>query len=187
MYGSTTDAISVAYHAHASELHRFATAKVRDSATAEDIVHEAFLRLAIESKAGRFPANPRAWLYRVAFNAIVSRGRRAAVAARHATTQQIRIAVDDTPETRYLEIERGLRIGSAMRMASPQGRSGLVMAAEGYSGREIAIALGRNETATRTLMHRARKVIRQRLADDDDRAAQGVTDRTRESARGRAA
>jgi DNA-directed RNA polymerase specialized sigma24 family protein len=39
------------------------------------------------------------------------------------------------------------------------------MAAHGFSGREIATSLGRTETATRTLMFRAREQMRGFLAD----------------------
>jgi RNA polymerase sigma-70 factor (ECF subfamily) len=180
MYGSTTDAISAAYTSHAAELHRFTAAKVRDAATAEDIVHEAFLRLAIESNAGRFPDHPRAWLYRVAWNVIVSRGRRATIAARHAARDRLEAVVAETPECRYLAMESRLQIESALMEASPRARRGLVMAAEGYSGREIALALGRKEPATRALIHRARKAVRRRLEDDDPEF--GAAGRTRGSA-----
>jgi DNA-directed RNA polymerase specialized sigma24 family protein len=43
------------------------------------------------------------------------------------------------------------------------------MAAQGFSGREIAEALGRTETSTRTLMFRARERLRSFLV------AEGVT------------
>lgn len=167
MYGSMADAITAAYEAHAGELHRFATAKVRDPEAAEDIVHEAYLRLAIECKAGRLPDNARAWLYRVAGNEIISRGRRATTAARHASTQLPPQTDDESPESRYLSVESATRLNSALRLASPRGRRGLVLAAEGYSGREIARDLGRSEVATRALLHRARRAVRRHLAADD--------------------
>jgi RNA polymerase sigma-70 factor (ECF subfamily) len=172
MYEPATDVVSTVYEAHVAELQRFATAKVRDPAAAEDIVHDAFLRLAIESRAGRFPENPRAWLYRVAFNLIVSQSRRAATAARHGA-QELDRMVDESPESTYLTLESAIHLHAAMATVSQPGRRGLMMAAVGYSGREIATALGRNEPAARALLHRARKVIRHHLISADPLAVDG--------------
>ena len=73
-----------AFEAFGSELLRFATRRLRDADRAEDIVQEAFLRLATESRAGRDPNNPRGWLYRVVLNLIISDARHAAIARREA-------------------------------------------------------------------------------------------------------
>ena len=58
------------------------SAMTRDPAVADDLVSEAFIRLATEIRAGRTPDDPPAWLYRVGANLVVSRARRAAVATR---------------------------------------------------------------------------------------------------------
>jgi DNA-directed RNA polymerase specialized sigma24 family protein len=39
-------------------------------------------------------------------------------------------------------------------------RAALLMAAQGFTGREIATVLGRSEVATRTMMFRARQKLR---------------------------
>ena len=166
MYGSTTDSLRAAYEAHAGELQRFAAARVRNPEAAEDVVHEAYLRLAIEHRAGRYPDNPRAWLYRVTANEIVSRARRAATAAKHLADQPDGFIDEESPERRYLSRETAIRLGSALRLANPRGRLGLVLAAEGYTGREIAQRLGGTELATRALLCRARKNIRRELGDE---------------------
>lgn len=54
-----------------------------------------------------------------------------------------------------------------MDAAGPDARTGLILAAQGYSGREIAEVLGRSEAATRTLMCRARRDIRRELTNQD--------------------
>ncbi|HMJ81385.1 MAG TPA: sigma factor-like helix-turn-helix DNA-binding protein, partial [Candidatus Dormibacteraeota bacterium] len=43
-------------------------------------------------------------------------------------------------------------------------RLALLLAAQGQSGREIAAALGRTESATRTILCRARRRLRDELA-----------------------
>ncbi|HXS71905.1 MAG TPA: sigma factor-like helix-turn-helix DNA-binding protein, partial [Patescibacteria group bacterium] len=49
---------------------------------------------------------------------------------------------------------------AALTILPDDQRSALVMAAQGFSGREIADALGRTETSTRTMMFRARERLR---------------------------
>lgn len=160
-----------AYEAHAAELRGFARARMRDSSAAEDIVQELFLRLSLETQVRQYPRRPRAWLYRVAINLIVSRHRRAAVANRQADRERFDMAILDSPETSFLATERWRSLNLALDAARPDGRQGLMMAAEGYSGREIALALGRSEAATRTLLCRARKVVRRELANNEPAVA----------------
>ena len=45
----------------------------------------------------------------------------------------------------------------------PVARTALLLAAEGFSGAEIAAAIGRSESATRTLLCRTRLRVRGRL------------------------
>jgi len=154
------------YESFAPELTRYATARVRDSATAEDLVHEAFARLAIETRAWRTPINVQAWLRRVVLNLVISRARHAEVARRHSDRLTLR-AVVDSPEVAFLTAERQRVLGEALDSVSSEGRTSVVLASQGYSGREIAALLGRSEGATRTLMCRTRREIRLALTSRD--------------------
>jgi RNA polymerase sigma-70 factor (ECF subfamily) len=156
-----------AYEAHAPGLRRYVAARLRDPAAADDIVQESFLRLALESRKRCYPCQPRAWLYRVAFNLIVSGARRAATARRKATEDESGLEVFDSPESQFLTSERRHTLRTAMDAAGPAGRTGLILAAEGFSGREIAEVLGRSEGATRTLLCRARRDVRRKLTAMD--------------------
>src|SRR5215211_4492638 len=69
-------AAASAFEAYSGELFSFLRRGTRDQAAAEDLLQDAFLRLAQEIAAGRSPDNVRAWLYRVAANLIISRARR---------------------------------------------------------------------------------------------------------------
>ncbi len=73
---AVTMAVSAAYDAHGEALRGYLARLTRDAANAEDLVHETFIRLLVESTAGRQPANARAWLYRVGINLATSRARR---------------------------------------------------------------------------------------------------------------
>jgi RNA polymerase sigma factor (sigma-70 family) len=169
--GGRTAATSVApddtliartYADHAAALTRYARSFVRDDAAAEDLVHEAFLRLAREVRETRTPDNPAAWLFRVTANLATSRARRAAVAARFADSLD-RPEADLDPEEAALDGERYEALREALEDLAPHDRTALLMAAHGYRGPEIAARLGRTQLATRTLLCRARGRVRARL------------------------
>jgi RNA polymerase sigma-70 factor (ECF subfamily) len=159
--------VTAAYEAFAAELHRYVTARTRDAGTAEDVVHEAFVRLSVESRAGRTPTNPKAWLYRVVHNLIVSRSRRADVARRHASQLEFDDLLAESPEVLALSSERHSAVAAALQVIGAAARASLILAAQGYTGREIAERLGRSEGATRTIMCRARKVVRHELLNGE--------------------
>lgn len=151
------------YERSAPGLRRFAMARTRDQSLAEDVVQEAFMRLVAEERAGRTPANREAWLHRVTLNLIISGSRRAVVARRRSLPVSIDDVTSQSPEDIVLEAERDHAIDATLLAASPAVRRSLVLAAHGYSGREIARSIGRSECATRALMCRARRDLRREL------------------------
>ena len=158
----TSELVTTSYDRHQRELFTFALRACHDRANAEDFVQEAFTRLIVEVEAERTPHNIRAWLYRVVANLVVSRGRRTSVAQRQlgalATAE-----TDDGPEPVYLDHERHADIDAALGELDADARTALLMAASGFSGMEIAEAIGRSGSATRTLMCRTRLQLRHRL------------------------
>jgi RNA polymerase sigma-70 factor (ECF subfamily) len=165
---SSATAVTVAaiYDTLHVELFGFSLRSTRDAAAAEDLLHEAFVRLIVEIDAGRTPDQPRAWLYRVVANLAVSRGRRASVAQRHAHALAER-GTQDGPEPHVLDDERRADLESVLAALQPDARTALLMAAQGFDGAAIATAIGRTELATRSLMCRARIQLRQLLAASD--------------------
>lgn len=159
----TSLAVTEAYEAYAVDLRWFVTARTRDTGTAEDIVQEAFLRLEVEFQARRLPRSPKAWLYRVALNLVISGSRHADVTRRRAC-QLTSDDVADSPEVLFMASERTRALGTAMEALAPLGRTSLLLAAEGFTSREIAQLMGLSEGATRTRMCRARGVLRRELA-----------------------
>jgi RNA polymerase sigma-70 factor (ECF subfamily) len=159
---TTTELVAGIYDGHQRELFTFAIRACRDHEAAEDLVHEAFIRLIVEVEAARTPRNVRAWLYRVVANLIASRSRHATVAERHLGA----VATDDEdagPEPAYLDHERQARIDVVLGELEEDARTALLMAASGFNGMEIAEAIGRSGNATRTLMCRTRLQLRHRL------------------------
>jgi len=154
-----SDLIQGAFAEHAGKLTGFAYAMTRDRDSADDLVQEAFLRLVKEIAAGRTPDNIAAWLFRVCSNLALSRGRRATIAQRF--LNRSRAPVDEQPaDVETLRRETSAVLLAGLATVPTDARAALLMAAEGFSGREIATAIGRSEMATRTMMFRAREKLR---------------------------
>ena len=156
------DRLEALYRAHAAFLRGRALAMTRDPAVADDIVGDAFLRLAVAVRAGRDPDDPPAWLARVARNLVVSRARRTTVATR-ALPAILDRRLAPSPEDTVVEQERDRLIHDALDRLEPDDRAIVVMAANGYRPTEIAGLTGRSGPATRTRLCRARHRIRAEL------------------------
>jgi RNA polymerase sigma factor (sigma-70 family) len=138
------------------------TTRDRDAAT--DIAHEAYLRLTREVVAGRTPANPGAWVYRVGLNLAFSRSRHLGVVGR--LTPSIEpVPQEDVPEQMVLQAERARALRRTLAQLPPVERHAMVLSAEGYQPSEIAPLIGRSPAATRTMLCRARAKLRAKLAD----------------------
>ena len=148
-----------AFEEHQQQLASFAYAMTRDRDAADDLVQESFLRLVKEIKTGRAPDNVGAWLFRVCSNRATSRGRRLTVAQRFLRIQ--RKGSDEPPaEIEILRREENETLLAGLATLPAEARAALLMAAQGFSGREIAEALGRTEVSTRAMMFRARERLR---------------------------
>ena len=150
------------YDAHHRELATFVRAIERDRDAADDIVGESFVRLIAELRRGRAPDQPRAWLHRVAANLVTDGGRRRQVFGRVAGRLVDRSHAAPADEA-LLGWEFRHELREALGTLSVEARTALLLAAHGFSGREVAAALGRSELATRSLMWRARSDLRERL------------------------
>jgi len=131
----------------------------RDRDVADDLVQESFLRLVKELNAGRSPENVSAWLFRVCSNLAMSRGRRITTVQKF-IRGALRPADAPPADMEILRREENTTLLEGLARLPADARAALLMAAQGFSGREIAEAIGRNEAATRTMMFRAREKLR---------------------------
>lgn len=154
------------YDAHHRELATFVRAIERDPETAQDIVSDTFVRLIDELRRGRTPDQPRAWLHRVAANLVIDRGRRRAVATRFLGRLADR-GSEPALDTGLVVAETQREVRDALLVLPVDARTALMLAAHGFSGREIAVAIGRSEVATRSLICRARIQLRDRLENPE--------------------
>jgi RNA polymerase sigma-70 factor (ECF subfamily) len=155
--------VAAAYDEFAQRIRGFVITATRDGDTADDIVQEAFLKLVVELQAGRRPDNIGGWLYRVAANLIISRGRRRAVASRirslfTPSNQQ------PTPEDVALTRERDRTLALALSRLPPDARVAVLLAARGMGAPEIGLVIHRSAAATRTYLCRSRVRLRDELA-----------------------
>jgi RNA polymerase sigma-70 factor (ECF subfamily) len=157
-----------AYDSLQRDVYSFAFHAARDPDVAADVTQDAFLRLLSEAEHRGPPENLKPWLIRVASNLVISRGRRVSVAARWLRRFGQGTETTESPEATVLRREERERVEEMLRSLPPDARVCLLMAAEGFSGREIANAIGRTELATRVLMSRARNRIRTAVAADAD-------------------
>jgi RNA polymerase sigma-70 factor, ECF subfamily len=157
-------AVASAFEAYHAELYSFLRRSTRDERAAEDLLQETFLRLTKEVDAGRTPEHLRGWLYRVASNLAVSRGRRAttAFAWMNQYGRQSIGGVAESPESHVIARERRSGLDAILATLPAEARTALLLSADGFTGEEIAAAIGRSHGATRTLLSRAR--VRVRLA-----------------------
>ena len=158
-----TAATTAAYAEHGEALRLHLTRLTRDAAAAEDIVHEAFVRLITESAAGRAPDHVRAWLYRVAVNLATSRARHQGVATRRASELLAR-GVAPSPEDELLDREASRQLAVQLAHLPDDVRTALILSAHGYSGAEIGRRIGRSELATRSMLCRQRSRLRSTFA-----------------------
>ena len=154
-----------AYEQHHDAIYGFLRRATRDADVAEDLLQETFARLLTAYRAGRPPEQLQPWLYRVASNLVTSRGRRLRTVTNWLAGQRhddhLRGAA--SPESSAISREWSSEIADALGTLSEESRTALLLAAQGFVGREIADAIGRSEAATRTLMCRARQQMRREI------------------------
>jgi RNA polymerase sigma-70 factor, ECF subfamily len=150
-----------AFEACSAELLAYVARSFGGGVDPEDVVQEAFVRLITETAAGRMPTQVRPWLYRVAHNIAVSELRRPT-----AVTRSLDEPPEPEPSTCSAEEEWeaatvDLDLRTSIRALAPAARRALLMAAEGYTGHEIARAVGRSDLAARALLWRSRRRLRE--------------------------
>lgn len=167
--GAESDEIvlTALYEAHRAELFAFLIRMTRDREAAEDLLQEVFIRMIREARAGRMPDHVRAWLYRAASNAAISRSRRDAVWGR-LMPRLVDRREPAAPETEALSAERTSELHAGLAELLPDARAALLLAAQGFDGHEIAASIGRSEGATRTLLCRSRVRLRLVLESAED-------------------
>lgn len=165
------------FEAYADRLYRLALGLLRDPAQAEDVVQETFL--AAMTHLDRFEGRSRVstWLYRVAYNAALTRLRRKPEEpppadepeheeARSVPLPRALIEWRMSPEQILADHEAREQLDQAIGHLPESLRAVFLLRdVEGLSTAETAEALGLSEGAAKVRLHRARLALRERLAE----------------------
>jgi RNA polymerase sigma-70 factor (ECF subfamily) len=148
------------YESYATPVHRYALRRVgRDAA--DEIVAETFV--VAWRRFERVPDEPLPWLYAVARRLVANHRR--SDNRRHALLTRLGDSASpgsDSPS------DRGLR-ESLATLRDGDREALLLVAWEGLSTAELAVALGCTQVAARARLHRARTRLRAAMAENRDR------------------
>ena len=147
------------YRATFPDLVRYLHRKVWDEDRARDLAQDAFARALDSSAVDGAPANPRAWLFRIAANLAHDEARLATRRRRHLTL--LTVETDPAPAPDPLEtMEREAREAAAraaLGRLSERNRETLLLWDAGLSYTEIAEQTGLSVGAVGTTLARARR------------------------------
>ena len=151
---------------------RYLERMVRDTATAEELVQEAFLR--VHRARDRYEPSARfsTWLYRIATNLALNELRRPRRRRPHASTdvEEAEVPVlreaGPTPDERAHSRRVSVAVEAALRDLPERQRMALwLVAVEGLAYAEVAEALETSVGSVKSLVHRARTQLAAVLGD----------------------
>jgi RNA polymerase sigma factor (sigma-70 family) len=148
-----------AFTLHHRTVYRCARSVVQDSALAEDITQEVFMRLYKNLDHIKDEEMLRPWLIRVALNLSKNaiRGNIRANAREENYFKEVEENSVFEPEVDLERREQAREVQRALQKVKEPLRSCLILKQQGLSYREIAEALSLNETSIGTFVARARK------------------------------
>lgn len=164
------EALEALVREHSRLVYRIAYAVLRRHHDAEDATQETFMRVLRYSSKLDGIENPKAWLARIAWRVAIDRtrhlGTRREVPLDDPENPAAEIASSATPTD---ETAHGTQVtaalGALITMLPAKLRDPLVLSAiEEMSPREVAAVLGINEAAVRSRVFRARKILKEKLA-----------------------
>lgn len=165
--GGDGQAFARLYDRHSKTVARFCFRYVGDSARAEELTQDIFVKLYRGAKGYSRTAKFKTFLFRVAANHCLNEVRRGEFKVRHedVTAQKGLLADPSTSPQAHAEgaeVERALR--GALETMSDRERAAFTMCRfEGMAYREIAFALSASEAAVKSLIHRATLVVAKAL------------------------
>ena len=162
-------AIAALVGEHSRLVYRIAYAALRQHQDAEDATQEVFLRvLRYRSKLAEVE-DPKTWLARIAWRVAVerSRKRRAGESSIENESAALDVAASDPIGDATVEQAQVAAIVETLIRALPEKlRQPLILSTiEEMSPREVAAVLGIKESAVRSRVFRARKILKERLAE----------------------
>ncbi len=154
---------------HRATVRGFVLRVVGDTALADDLTQETFVRAQRAAATFRGEASKRSWLCAIALNLCRDHFRSAARAPQPAPDPAIleRLAADDDLEDGLLQREMSACITAyLLRLPAPQRDAVALHDMAGLTHGEVAASLGVSEANSRVLVHRGRAALRVLLERD---------------------
>lgn len=167
-------AFDVLFQRWSAPLLRYLERMLRDAASAEELVQEAFLRLYRARERYQPDARFSTWLFTIANRLALNELRRPRHRSPHQSTDDDgdgaplvlaaeQAGVDDVVNARRV----GKSVEQALGTLPERQRAALwLTAVEGLSYAEVAVSLETTEKSVKALVHRARAALAERLAGD---------------------
>ena len=150
------------YKLYRAPLHRYLARRTGNDSEAADLAQETFVRM-YEKQVQ--PETAKAWLFKTGYHLFVDQWRKKRRAI-HVPLDSIpdMPMLDASPEGEAVGAELRLEISRALGQLKPRDRQVLLLLMNrGLTYREIAEQFGVSENAIKTLVHRARKRMRELL------------------------
>lgn len=163
--GYDEEALSELYHLFANTIFRYIYFRVGERSVAEDLVSEVFVRVLQDLPSYQDTGAPfEAWLYRIANARVVDYYRRQKV--RQTVPLSERVYAGEVADPDYLADDRdqARRVWQTLTQLTDEQQQVISLRfIAGYSGEQIAKAMGKTEGAVKALQHRALASLRRLL------------------------
>lgn len=144
-------------------VYRYVITIVANSAIAEEITQDAFIKLYSFLRDGGHVSHHQAWVYRTAHNLAINEGCRKGFSSHSVDWEwlsRVRSDPAPNPEQRALEQEKYTRLRRALNELSPQQRQCILLRVEGFRYQEIARILDVSKSTVSESLRRAMKKLR---------------------------
>lgn len=153
--------VAALFEAHFQRLYRVMQRLSGEPDLASDLVQESFVKL---YQRGSLPDEPGAWLISVAMNLFRNEKGKHRRRLRLLTPERGERSLGDapaSPEETAMSGDARREVRAALDLLPERDQRILLLHAEGYRYREIALALRLNEASVGTLLARARRAFRE--------------------------
>ena len=157
----TEQELSNAMKTHGDAVYRLALCRTQNTADAEDVYQDVFLRLLEQNDSGWDGEHTKAWLLRTALNRCADLGR---LRQRRGT-----LSLEEVPEMAHPLDEEAAELWDAVGRLPEKLRTAVhLFYGEGYESGEIGALLGVPAATVRGRLRRARAELRNLLGGFDD-------------------
>jgi RNA polymerase sigma-70 factor (ECF subfamily) len=164
-----TAAYSELYDLLAPRLHSFLVRRVRDHASAEDLLQQTFLQMHCARRHFTCGASVMPWAFAIARRLLIDRIRKRhrEISADEGTEQAEPVGREPSPERVAVHRQLARKVHQALAQVPDANREAFELVQyDGLSMAEAAEVLGTTETAVKLRAHRAYRVLRELLGDE---------------------